>query len=465
MTRTVVGSELLWEGTTPEAVRDASTGRAARARVREELFSMLTRDAVLGACRIRRAKFKPGRKLTVHIEVRARSEVDDVTRQVVVRWRPDGGLPEGAARSGGDDETKRVPAPGAPASDISHPFERLHGHLPDLHAEILVSPFDPQLPSLHELADPASVGRQLTADGSGDRSCAFGVHTIRYRPGERHVLKYVPLDPAAESVGIVFAKLGRDSDPARMGIIAARAAEVLEASEPSTSAARALHEVAGANVLLLAGVGGRPLSEMLRRGHLAAVPHVLRVGRALRTLHTGSPADDWGSPGRSEPQTSAAHRASEHIASLLPDVGMKIVEMLERAESAFDEIDAPAPTLVHGDLKADHVFIDRNRMSFVDLGPLGTGDPAMDVGKFLADLRWWLSPHSLPGREARAAFLQGYGGRSDHPRMLRARVWESVLLLSIAAHRVPIWDAAWERRTRCLFGEAERTLHETVRPV
>ena len=95
-------------------------------------------------------------------------------------------------------------------------------------------------------------------------------------------------------------------------------------------------------------------------------------------------------------------------------------------------------------------------MSFLDFGPDGMGDPAMDVGKFLADLRWWQPPRSPIGRELRAAFLRGYAGEGDDARVVRAGAWEAVLLLSIAAHRIPLWDAAWERRTHSLVDEAAR---------
>ena len=454
MTGPSVRTETLWDHATPETVRDALTSRAVRDRLRQALTSMLISDAELEPCRIRRAKFKPGRKLTVHIDVRARSGTDDVTRQVVVRLLPGAHLPEGSIA----DEAGSVAAPGA---TITRPFERLHGHVPDLRAEILVWPFDPQLPRLHQLADPTHAGRMLTPEGHGDRTLAFGVRTIRYRPGERHVIRYVPLDPAAECIGTVYAKLGRNGDPARMGAITTRAAEVLEASDLATTAARPVRGAADTNVLLLAGVGGRPLSEMLRRVDPAALPHVLRVGRALGALHAGSSADDGRSQARPEPRTNAARRASEHITSMLPDVGAQVVETLDRAEAAFEAVDVGEPTLVHGDLKADHVLIGGGRTSFVDFGSLGTGEPSMDLGKFLADLRWWQPPRTLPGRRACAAFLRGYGRGDDDARVLRARVWESVYFLGIAAHRVPLWDVAWEQRTRSLIDEADRALHET----
>ena len=457
---TVVGVPLgmLWDGVTPEVVREALNGRAVRARLREELTSMLAGDAVLSSCRIRRAKFKPGRKATTHIDVRVRSDVDEATRQVVMRLRPDGDLPTGNDTAVAD----LSPAPDAPGVAITRPFERLHGHIRELNAEVLVSPFDPQLPMLHQLADPTYVGRMLASECASDRCPAVGIHPVRYRPGERHVLEYVPLEPTAGGIGTVFAKLSRNGDPARIGAITARAADVLEASDPRMSAARPVHGGADANVLLLAGAGGRPLSELLTRGHPATVRHVHRVGHALRALHAGAVQDDGWAPKDLPTQMDATRRASEHIAVLLPDVGMRVEETLARANDAYEEVGTGTPTLVHGDLKADHVFIGGDHMSFLDFGPNGKGDPAMDVGKFLADLRWWQPPRSPIGRELRAAFLRGYADEGDDARdARRTGLWEAVLFLSIGAHRIPLWDAAWERRTRSLVDEAARALSES----
>ncbi|HEX7248233.1 MAG TPA: aminoglycoside phosphotransferase family protein [Actinomycetota bacterium] len=452
MTAANLLSEIVRDGATPRTIRDALIGQRMRGRLRAVLTSMLANDAILESCRIERAKFKPGRSLTMHMAVRARADPHPETRSVAVRWHLGDGLH-------GDRSAEAVEPDAGCASvaeAITRPFGLLHRRAPDLHAEILVSPFDPQLPQLHRLADPDVVDRMLTPHGHRPRRSS--VRTVRYRPGERHVLAYVPREPAPGSTGAVFAKLGRDEDPRRTSALLRHAADILEAWDASATAARPLRDEDGA--LLLAAVEGWPLSTMLRRDHADGVRAVYRVGQALRALHAGS-GDAWPASKIAQPPTLVARRASEHIGYLLPDVGIRIVEMLDRADAAFEAVGEGASTLVHGDMKADHVFIGRGRMSFLDFGASGSGDPMVDVGKFLADLRWWRSPRSsAAGRQLRTAFLRGYGFADGSVHAVRARAWESVLFLSISAHRVPLWDLRWERWTRSLVDEAERCLHE-----
>jgi hypothetical protein len=95
----------------------------------------------------------------------------------------------------------------------------------------------------------------------------------------------------------------------------------------------------------------------------------------------------------------------------------------------------------------------------IDLDRCSAGDAALDLGKLLADLRWW-SAATCAGNADRAQqhFLEGYFGDGGPSRLLRGRVYEALLLLKIAAHRVPLFDARWQARIDALVSEAERAL-------
>src|SRR5439155_433482 len=96
-------------------------------------------------------------------------------------------------------------------------------------------------------------------------------------------------------------------------------------------------------------------------------------------------------------------RASEHICALLPRTGAVITETLERARAVHDRLPREAPTFTHGDFKADHVWVSRDGLTLLDFGSCGIGDPARDVGKFLADLRWWSALSDRGSASARGA--------------------------------------------------------------
>ena len=90
-------------------------------------------------------------------------------------------------------------------------------------------------------------------------------------------------------------------------------------------------------------------------------------------------------------------------------------------------------------------------------------EPALDLGKFLADLRWWFSLKGQPGLgDAQERFLEGYGP-SPRPRMFRARVYEAISLLKLTARRVPLHDPDWVGRTTMLLVRADDLLRDLTR--
>jgi hypothetical protein len=81
----------------------------------------------------------------------------------------------------------------------------------------------------------------------------------------------------------------------------------------------------------------------------------------------------------------------------------------------------------------------------IDFDRVGRGDPAAAIGKFLADLRWWAAADGRVAERLRAAFLDGYGAAMPE-RFARARMYDALLQLRMAARRVPIQDPDWEGR-------------------
>jgi hypothetical protein len=95
----------------------------------------------------------------------------------------------------------------------------------------------------------------------------------------------------------------------------------------------------------------------------------------------------------------------------------------------------------------------------MDFGTCATADPALDIGKLLADAAWWgRSPDGnlradAGVRRAEAAFLAGYGP-DEGMRRQRAHAWASVLLVTMVGHRVPLSDPRWAERTTALLDSA-----------
>src|SRR5207245_4389956 len=131
--------------------------------------------------------------------------------------------------------------------------------LPARTASVQVPPRDARLPQLAPLpaprhGPPMPAGRLPQASGVGYR-----ISTIRYRPGERHVLRYEPAP--ARVAPAVFAKLSRrEADVARAFRVCTAVADRLDAFGGGTRAVRPLGALADDGVILFPAVAGRPLS-------------------------------------------------------------------------------------------------------------------------------------------------------------------------------------------------------------
>ena len=163
-------------------VRWALLGASPRRALRGALQGLLAAGAVLRACRVRRAKFKPGRKLTVHYDAWVRSGGTDLERSVVAIWdRAEGGIHL-------DPQARALEAE-AVAEGLAAPFRGLFARLPGWNVSVLVSPLDPRFPQLIRLSNPRHVAAMLARPLSQASAAGYLIRTIRYRPGERHVLR------------------------------------------------------------------------------------------------------------------------------------------------------------------------------------------------------------------------------------------------------------------------------------
>lgn len=423
---------------------------------RRALRSVLRPSAAVGTCRLKRVKFKPGRKLSAYYEL-SLGEGEEGVRALAVTWTANGHrgitLGEGAAAMEAEARERGV----------VEPFSRLSVSVPSVGLTLQVTPFDPVFPQLVRLADPTHVSSLLAASQKVLTATAVPtVTTIRYRPGQRHVLRY---DAArSEPTQAVIAKLHRPGGATSSASVAAAVAALLAGRDPGARAAFPSAEVADDGVVLYRFVDGLPLAWHLarREGELA---HLLaRAGGLLRLLH-----DEAGSIAASLPERGhdaevfATRRACEHVDVLLPPVGSAIVELLTRASDTLARLPAELPGFSHGDYKADHLLVSGDGMTLIDFDSCARAEPAHDLGKFLADLRFRLVDHGQPGSSAaQERFLEGYGLAGTSPRLARARVYEAILLVKLSARRLRVDDPAWPTRTSTMVAEADRVLRSVT---
>src|SRR5712691_5741112 len=446
-----------------EGIQWVLLSAAPHRALRDRLTAVLSAPNMLGPCRLRRARFKPGRKLTAYYDALVHVEGTEgfCARPIAVTWRLDG---DADRRQGGDDLAEMQAE--ALRQGMAAPFRQLVTDLPEWGMHIQVSPLDARFPQLVRLSDPRYVRAMLAAAYAAadvapghPRPGGYAVTSIRYRPGQRHVLRYDPLDTAKG--GTVFAKLYAGEDRACAFRVARHVADWLAEHGEGMTAVRPLTYVAEDGVVLYPRVLGAPLSDHLRRPSQGVARCLERAGAALHTLHR-LPQAIVGPLQRHDfaAEVKKAAGASDHIPALLPSLGVAIDALLDRAQELHERLPQEPPTFTHGDFKSEHLWAGSGRVTLIDFDTCRLADPAFDVGRFLADMQLWHITHDQPGLEqVQERFLVGYAPGAPEGRLIRARLYEAVQLVKIA-RRVPLSNFDWASRTEQVVRRAQAVMND-----
>ena len=293
-------------------------------------------------------------------------------------------------------------------------------------------PHDRRLPALRRLLE--SDARTL-AGLVGSRSARSRRLTpVRYRPGIGATLR---CDGGEEEA---YVKVIREGDARRRhedlsGLLAALGDRCVTVPRP-------LGWDSALNAVAVARADGRSLSDVVLAGDEGAAREAgRRTARSLLMLHTAPVRV------RRMARPEAVLAATEERVRLLrlacAEQGEVIDELM--AAMAARLPDATAAPL-HMDLKPEHVFLDDDRVCFIDMDDLAMGDPMLDVGMLLERLR--ALPVALGASPAVAAatmegFLGTYlGGVAPQAaaRLPAARIWAALRVAQFwLQHMVPDW--------------------------
>ena len=400
--------------------------------------------------RLVRAKLKPGRKITAEYGV-VLPRHDGLERRVAVTWVAPGATAPGPAADGEAEARRR---------GVLAPFDRAWIGSDDQRMSMSVSPVDDAFPQLVRLHDRGHLVDVLDATGAtagpGDVAADdVSVETVRYRPGQRHVLR-VGTGPDGPAW---FVKVYRDDTGRHAVDAAARAATALAAADgraPALSSGAGVY-VATDRAALWPEVTGTSVADVIVLSGPAAADVVGAAGCALRLLHDVPPGE--GLPVRPDAVAQAGEtlRTAQLLDVLLPAVGAQLHREVGRVLDVLAGLPAEPPTTTHGDFKCDNLVVDGPRLHLLDFDRSGRGDPAADIGKFLADLRWWTEAGGHPVTRLHEAFVQGYGV-TEPARLARAQAYDVLLQLRMAARRVPVQHPDWRGRVARAVGVASATL-------
>ena len=245
-------------------------------------------------------------------------------------------------------------------------------------------PDDPNLPGLLEAASVESALKLVNRHVLAVPARRIRVDMVRYRPGNRAVLRH---------------RLGRIRFYARV-MRPEVLPDLLKAASLTQHSGFVAPRLAGCweegGVLWMSEIPGRNLRRYIRRGHQPP-PEVMLDG--LQKLWSVPLQDTDTRPFNLAGAYRRAKRA--FIKALENDVsGQMILDEATRSLDPFVKSWTPTHT-AHNDFYDDQMLIlPDGRIALVDFEETGPGDPMLDIGNFLAHLRW--AAHFGKPRESRA---------------------------------------------------------------
>ena len=451
------------------AIQQILNGQSSRRLLKREVQRMLREGYRVGPLKLTRAKFKPGRKLSAYFTFPAFDTAGKASQLVnlAVTWQP-------TLDDTNNENIRNELQEEANQFGLMPVQRELWKDVPDEGMRLQIWPFDPKFPQLVRLGSPSYAADIFRSLGiTGDLNQTPVITPIRYRPKERHVLRYVinSDETMMEQVQRLYAKLySNGQDAARAFGIASRVVDWLDANPMGLHGNRPRAMSQNDAVIFYPHADGIPLSRQLHRSHrwLATQLHI--IGRGLAILHNGPEtlqADLKQNNFTNEARV--VRRASEHIQVLLPDTYQKILEIVDRAEEHYSSLPQENPTFTHADFKSDHLLTTPQGLTLIDFDTCTLTDPALDIGKFLADLEWWFTRTKISGVEAaQGELLKGYseGRESDqavHERLERAKLFHVLILVKIVVRRVPIYKREWSAMTSRIIDQAAKVLHKAVK--
>jgi hypothetical protein len=224
--------------------------------------------------------------------------------------------------------------------------------------------------------------------------------------------------------------------------------------------ARPIAYLSGLRTLLQEEAPGTPLLDLLLHREEEAVPAVRRAARALASLHL------------SHVDTPRHHSLRDEVASLegraevlkwaCPHLRPNIEDIVDAVVAGLEEV-PPAPT--HLAFAFDHIMVEGDRLTLIDLDGFAEADPVLDVAIVLAHLTTESLISALPpdrAREAARVLVEEYFAYVPKDWRVRLPLLYAGALLKTAAGIFITQQADWPDEIEVLVREAKISLEGRV---
>ena len=333
-------------------------------------------------CRIANTRRRDGSRGTAQYELRLEDpDTGQVWDEIVT------GVTFGGNRTQRIWKSLRRLAP--PDGDaISRPALQPFAYVPELDLLLQVFPNDYRLPGLAQLiaAPPPELLPPLMAEfGPGDWQVqTWETATVQYRVDMRAIVQLtieaIEQPSARVSERQFFAKVYRDADQGRRAFAAqGELHNQVSAVETHLVAAKPIVYADELRTLVTEALPGISLSKIIRRGK-GSIDTVRSAARAVADFHRL----DIAAPQRfTADEIARLHEAQAFLVAARPDL---IAEVSGMVEAVAEGLASAPSTLIHGDLKPDHILIDGENVALIDFDLIGSADPVADVAHLLGFL-------------------------------------------------------------------------------
>lgn len=305
-------------------------------------------------------------------------------------------------------------------------------------------PQDVALPGLERVAHPDKALRLLNKHVFAIPRRKLRVNMVRYRPGSRAVLRH--------RTGKIRLYVRVMRPPALENLLAA--------GEQIVHSGFVVPRVAGCwnegGVIWLSEIPGANVRQRIRRGK-PPDPGALLDG--LESL--------WSAPFQSDNRAfnlaGAFRRAKRTFRHALRDIedAHGILDSATRALEPFARSWRPT-SIAHNDLYDDQMLVlPDGRVAIVDFEEAGPGDPMLDIGNFLAHLKWASCFGRKRKSDASGAFYRQLRAAALdrfrwHAQDLNLR--EAICLYRITTNTIRRIDSDWQERTIAALSLVNRSL-------
>lgn len=317
----------------------------------------------------------------------------------------------------------------------------------DLDIAVYCWPHDHQLSALAALADPGLRANLLAAAcPARPDMAATTLIQLRHLPERRWV---GCLAGASGGEAVLKLYCADDYAPAHAAAMALRSSGPLRVATPLGCSPK--H-----HALIFPWQQGEPLDTLLWGSTFDAA--ALRLtGMALAELHQQPPD---GLPGASSGPREEATAAAEAVAAICPALAPRAYRLAVTIAAHAGDAPEPHHTL-HGDFYADQVLIDKDGATLIDLDNARQGEPASDLGNFLAHL--WRTVTLGRGSVERAALVatalcQGYAVGAPRVALSRLKLSTALGLLRLAPEPFRYRAVDWPTGVAMLLAAAEEAL-------